>query len=246
MLSTLARCARPQGRTDALQSLGHNEAGELVAHGAVGNFSQAEDIELEACIELASRARRPASESQRRRARWRSIRASSSSLPIRSAWFGRHRVAGRRDRGPQRAPAARLAGGPDQGRDLRGDLLHARPAELAPPNPVRRLQHADAGDGGGRDRHRGRATSEWAARWDTAERSVITGLAEYDLRDVFRRLHGYDRRTRAGSSTPAAGASGAPFRPIFASGALNAIHCDYHHEWRENKAERSLGDRGGI
>jgi exodeoxyribonuclease-3 len=35
---------------------------------------------------------------------------------------------------------------------------------------------------------------EQLVRWDAAERSILTGLAEWDLRDAFRALNGYERR----------------------------------------------------
>jgi exonuclease III len=84
---------------------------------------------------------------------------------------------------------------------------------------------------------------ESAARWDTAERSVLTGLAEYDLRDAFRQLHGYDRQDASWVfHTRRRRKSARRFDHVFASASLNAVHCDYHHEWRENK----LSDHSAI
>jgi exonuclease III len=84
---------------------------------------------------------------------------------------------------------------------------------------------------------------EWAARWDTAERSVITGLAEYDLRDVFRQLHGWDRQDASWVfNTRRRRKSARRFDHVFASASLNPINCDYIHEWRESK----LSDHSAI
>jgi hypothetical protein len=35
---------------------------------------------------------------------------------------------------------------------------------------------------------------QWLERWDAAERSVVEGLAEWGMVDVFRLLHGYERQ----------------------------------------------------
>jgi exonuclease III len=75
---------------------------------------------------------------------------------------------------------------------------------------------------------------QWLERWDAAERSVVTGLSEWDLADAFRRLHGYERQdvswvfhTRARRK--------AAFRldHVLASASLATCFCDYHHGWRE-------------
>jgi endonuclease/exonuclease/phosphatase family metal-dependent hydrolase len=80
-------------------------------------------------------------------------------------------------------------------------------------------------------------------RWDTAERSVLTGLAAYDLPDVFRRLHGYDRQDASWVfHTRARRKRAHRLDHVFASAALNATYCDYHHEWRES----GLSDHSSI
>jgi endonuclease/exonuclease/phosphatase family metal-dependent hydrolase len=84
---------------------------------------------------------------------------------------------------------------------------------------------------------------EWLERWDAGERSVLTGLAAYDLGDVFRRLHGYDRQDASWVfNTRARRKQAHRFDHVFASAALNAVHCDYHHEWRES----GLSDHSAI
>ena len=83
-------------------------------------------------------------------------------------------------------------------------------------------------------------------RWQNAERSVITGLAEYDLPDVYRQVNGYEnagtpeelswmwrRRDRSG---------GRRFDHVFASDSLGATECSYIHQWREN----GLSDHSAI
>jgi len=68
-------------------------------------------------------------------------------------------------------------------------------------------------------------------RWADAELSVIQGLAEFDLADVYRSLHGYGRtdfswywRVRS---------IGRRFDHVFASRSLNAVECAYLHSFRE-------------
>jgi endonuclease/exonuclease/phosphatase family metal-dependent hydrolase len=80
------------------------------------------------------------------------------------------------------------------------------------------------------------------ARWDAAERSVLTGLAEYDLHDVFRKLHGYDvadfswRLHRKGATVDRR------FDHVFASATLNPVACRYLHRLRE----AGLSDHSAI
>jgi endonuclease/exonuclease/phosphatase family metal-dependent hydrolase len=70
-------------------------------------------------------------------------------------------------------------------------------------------------------------------RWQAGERSVILGLADHDLPDVFRQKNGYE----ASDASFVIKRGGKTFRRrydhIFASGALRATACRYHHEWRD-------------
>lgn len=71
-------------------------------------------------------------------------------------------------------------------------------------------------------------------RWDEAERSLLLGLAEWDLSDVFRGLNGYDRRDVSWvMHTRARRKVAHRLDHILASASLGAIACDYLHEWRE-------------
>ena len=66
-------------------------------------------------------------------------------------------------------------------------------------------------------------------RWANGELSVISGLAEFDLDDVYRRLHGYPPtsfRWYTGNGT------GRRFDHIFASHSLRPNGCDYIQGWR--------------
>lgn len=80
------------------------------------------------------------------------------------------------------------------------------------------------------------------ARWDAAERSVLTGLAKHDLADVFRQLHGFSlaefswRMYRKGTVLDRR------FDHVFASAALNPVASQYLHE--AGKAE--LSDHAAI
>lgn len=70
-------------------------------------------------------------------------------------------------------------------------------------------------------------------RWHAAERATIVGLREYDLEDVFRLLHGYQRvdyswvLRRKGKETQRR------FDHIFAAAALRAVSCEYLHDARK-------------
>lgn len=70
--------------------------------------------------------------------------------------------------------------------------------------------------------------------WYDAEMNVLSGLAEYDLSDVFRRLHGY--RSREYSWCPDRGPEDVPkckrYDHVFASTRLNPISCWYLHDLR--------------
>ena len=70
--------------------------------------------------------------------------------------------------------------------------------------------------------------------WYNAEMNVISGLAEYDLPDVFRKLHGY--RAREYSWCPDRGPEDVPkckrYDHIFASARLNPTACWYLHDLR--------------
>jgi exonuclease III len=82
-----------------------------------------------------------------------------------------------------------------------------------------------------------------AERWDAGERSVLVGLQEWDLGDVFRELNGFDRRDVSWVlHTRARRKAGLRLDHVLASGSLGAIACDYVHEWRE----AGLSDHSAI
>jgi len=72
-------------------------------------------------------------------------------------------------------------------------------------------------------------------RWAAAERSVLQGLAEFDLRDAFRR----DERSTSREATwvPHGKKAGIVRRydHLFVSEAVEVVDCDYRHVWREEK-----------
>lgn len=75
---------------------------------------------------------------------------------------------------------------------------------------------------------------EDAERWDAAERSLLLGLAEWDLPDVFRLLNGYGRRDVSWVfHTRARKKHAHRLDHVLASATLNPVYCDYIHEWRE-------------
>ena len=74
----------------------------------------------------------------------------------------------------------------------------------------------------------------WEERWDAAERSLLTGLAEWDLTDIFRAVNGYDRQDISWvMNTRYRRKAAHRLDHILASADLNAIECDYQHGWRE-------------
>jgi endonuclease/exonuclease/phosphatase family metal-dependent hydrolase len=71
-------------------------------------------------------------------------------------------------------------------------------------------------------------------RWDAAERSLLEGLREWDLRDAFRQLNGYDRRDVSWVfHTRSRRKAAHRLDHVLASAGLRPRHCDYLHEWRE-------------
>ena len=78
------------------------------------------------------------------------------------------------------------------------------------------------------DRH-----PECLERWDAAERALFE-LGEWDLPDVFRKLHGFERRDVSWVlHTRNRRKAGLRLDHVLASESLGAVACDYHHEWRE-------------
>lgn len=87
---------------------------------------------------------------------------------------------------------------------------------------------------------------KWGIRgdvWDAGERSIIEGLADYDLCDIFRYLNGYESQEfswlfqRKGKRI-----ARRRFDHIFASKKLKPVTCGYIHSFRE----KSLSDHSAI
>jgi exonuclease III len=75
---------------------------------------------------------------------------------------------------------------------------------------------------------------EQLARWDSAERSIVAGLAEWDLADAFRALNGYERQDVSWVfHTRARRKAGHRLDHVLASASLATAYCDYQHGWRE-------------
>ena len=66
-------------------------------------------------------------------------------------------------------------------------------------------------------------------RWANGELSVISGLAEFGLDDVYRKLHRYPPDS---FSWYARDGTGRRFDHIFASPSLRPNECDYIQRWR--------------
>lgn len=77
-------------------------------------------------------------------------------------------------------------------------------------------------------RRQGRPGSEW----DAGERRVLTGLAEFDLVDTFRALHGYEVSERSWVLSRHGEELGRRFDHVFASRELHPVSCWYLHDLR--------------
>lgn len=79
-------------------------------------------------------------------------------------------------------------------------------------------------------------------RWNKGELGVLTGLGEFDLPDIFRKLNGYKAKDVTWVWKGKAEHVGRRFDHVFASTRLNARSCRYHHAWRED----GLSDHSAI
>lgn len=69
-------------------------------------------------------------------------------------------------------------------------------------------------------------------RWDRAERLVLTGLAAYDLTDIYRACNGYADQGCSWWWTGQGKEIGRRFDHIFAARSLNAVECHYLDAFR--------------
>lgn len=76
-------------------------------------------------------------------------------------------------------------------------------------------------------------------RWDKAERGILVGLAEHDLRDVFRQLHGHEKQEFSWFFTRKDKMTGRRFDHVFASRSLNPVRCTYLHSFRGRLSDHS-------
>ena len=112
----------------------------------------------------------------------------------------------------------RLARPSDRHRVLCGDLNLPRGETMG-----RRGDHVRRGSSGDRSSAGTGASAE-----------ILPGLEEWDLRDVFRALHGFERQDASWVlHTRARRKAGLRLDHILASASLRPQWCDYHHGWRE-------------
>ena len=104
-------------------------------------------------------------------------------------------------------------------------------AELPSGEVVTWAQRRTAG-GGWRvvGKRQGRAGSDW----DAGERRVLTGLAAFDLVDVYRALHGYEVSESSWVLARHGEETGRRFDHVFASRELHPVSCCYLHNLRTN------------
>ena len=86
----------------------------------------------------------------------------------------------------------------------------------------------------------GRFKGDTGIRWDTAERQILTGLAAFDLCDVFRRVRGY-KCTEFSWYLPGR-TIGRRFDHVFASVVLKPVRCRYIQKYRTS----GLSDHAAI
>ena len=79
----------------------------------------------------------------------------------------------------------------------------------------------------------GEVVNEGDGRWARGEQSVITGLARYDLPDVYRLLNGYQVQEWSWVRHVWGRRHGGRFDHVFASRSLNPMECRYLHSSRE-------------
>jgi exonuclease III len=79
-------------------------------------------------------------------------------------------------------------------------------------------------------------------RWGSGERSVLVGLSEYDLIDVFRSLNGYEVDEKSWFMMRKGVEFSRRFDHVFASRSLGWINCEYLHGLRK----KGLSDHSPI
>jgi exonuclease III len=70
-------------------------------------------------------------------------------------------------------------------------------------------------------------------RWDEGERNILQGLSRFDLADVYRMLHGYQREDFSWYTKRKGVIRGRRFDHVFASALLKPLSCTYIHSLRE-------------
>jgi len=128
---------------------------------------------------------------------------------------------------------------------LRGDgaakheTLLAIHEALAVPSSGHRLL---CGDLNTSSRDSGHRDPEPAGRWVTAEGLLLRDLAEWDLHDIYRQLHGMKGSEVSCSSPGYYRKKGRRLDHILASRSLCPVHCEYQHGWRQE----GFSDHSGV
>ncbi len=78
-------------------------------------------------------------------------------------------------------------------------------------------------------------TNDPVDRQANAERSIMTGLAEYDLADVYRSVHGYERSGYSWTNQWRECRTYRRFDHVFASSKLNPISFECRHDFLDKK-----------
>src|SRR5207244_3997502 len=69
-------------------------------------------------------------------------------------------------------------------------------------------------------------------RWDRAERNILEGLRDFDLRDIYRALNGYRAEDFSWCDAKRGRKKCRRYDHIFASLGLNSLECSYLHSFR--------------
>jgi exonuclease III len=88
----------------------------------------------------------------------------------------------------------------------------------------------------------GRSLNDLSERQARAEHGIFTGLAEYNLRDVYRAVNGYQEEDYSWMHKWRDRITFRRFDHIFASSQLNPISCEYLHKFIDN----GLSDHAAI
>lgn len=79
---------------------------------------------------------------------------------------------------------------------------------------------------------RGIVIKKRGERWDAAERSVLLGLADYDLTDAYRKIHGYADQAESWAAINRGNRFPRRLDHLLASASLGVREVRYRNDWQ--------------